>query len=300
MTISQILYAIKLSEYCNFTIAAKELFITQSTLSLQIKKLEDELGVILFIREKTGVRLTQAGRDFVYYGRKVLAAFDNLKINIENYTELLKGELRIGLLWTFGCTDIGNSISEFMDKYRTIKVSFCFDGSSNLIRKLNHHEIDVAVIILDEHESLKDNNLDIDLIDESNIILAVNKDHRFARKNNVSFKDLEGENVMMVSKYSNLYPEIFDNLNLNDSNINIIGDTSIADISYQIAEYGFGVSFMSLSSFNKINAGSDKVVPVPIFPIVKRNIYLISLKENRNNKIIKAFKNLIFSREVEG
>lgn len=294
MTISQILYAIKLSEYCNFTIAAKELFITQSTLSLQIKKLEDELGVVLFIREKTGVKLTEAGKDFVYYGRKVLAAFDNLKINIENYTELLKGELRIGLLWTFGSIDIGNSISEFMDKYRTIKVSFCFDGSSNLIRKLNHREIDVAVIILDEHESPKDDNLDIDLIDESNIILAVNKAHRFAHKDNVSFQDLEGENVMMVSKYSNLYPEIFDNLN--DSNINIIGDTSIADISYQIAEYGFGVSFMSLTSFNKINAGSNKVVPVPIFPVVKRNIYLISLKESRNNKIVKAFKDLIFSK----
>ncbi len=295
MTISQILYAIKLSEYRNFTIAAKELFITQSTLSLQIKKLEDELGVDLFIREKGGVKLTEAGKDFVYYGRKVLDSYDNLKINMENYTELLKGELRIGLLWTFGCTDIGNCISEFMDKYRTIKVSFCFDGSSNLIRKLNHREIDVAVVILDEQESIKDNNLDIHLIDESKIILAVNKAHRFAKRSYVSFKDLEGENVMMVSKYSNLYPEIFNNLNLNESNINIIGDTSIGDISYQIAEYGFGVSFMSLTSFNKINAGSDRVVAVPILPAVSRNIYLIALKENRNNKIIEAFRNLIFS-----
>jgi len=294
MTISQILYAIKLSEYLNFTIAAKELFITQSTLSLQIKKLEDELGISLFIREKSGLKLTAAGEDFVYLGRKVISDLDNLKVNIENYSELLKGELRIGLLWTFGSTDIGGVIHEFMEKYHAIKVSFSFDGSSNLLKKLNHHEIDVAIIIRDSHDAI-DNNLDLDLIDESNIILAVNKSHPFANKRHVDFNDLNGENVMMTSKYSNLYSEIFKNLNLNTSNINIIGETSIADISYQIAEYGFGVSFMSLSSFNKINTDSEKVMPIPLFPVVKRNIYLATLKESKNNKIIMTFRDLVLS-----
>ena len=292
MTISQIIYVIKLSEYLNFTIAAKELFITQSTLSLQIKKLEEELNVDLFIREKSGVKLTDAGKDFVHFGRKVIADLDNLKVNIENYSELLKGELRIGLLWTFGSTDIGGIIHDFMNKYRGIKVSFYFDGSSNLIKKLNHHEIDIALVIRDTNNPI-DNKFNFDLIDESDIILAVNKFHRFTSRKYVNFKDLDGENVMMVSKYSNIYPDIFNNINSSCTNVNIIGDTSIPDICYQIAEYGFGVSFMSLSSFDKINMGSDKAVAIPIFPTVKRNIYLASLKESMNNRIIEAFRDLV-------
>lgn len=294
MTIIQILYAIKLSEHLNFTMAATELFITQSTLSLQIKKLEEELGLTLFIRDKNGIKLTDAGKDFVHYGRKVLVDLDNLKVGMENYFELLKGELRIGLLWTFGSTDIGDYIHKFMDQYPNIKVSFLFDGSANLVKKLNRHEIDIAFVIKGEYE-ITDDNLDMDLIDESNIILAVNKHHHFVGKSYVDAKDLEGENLMMVSRYSNLFHQLFNDLNLNNSNIKIIGYSSIAEICYQIAEYGFGISIMSLNSFNKINSGSDKVVPIPLLPTVKRNIYLISLKESLNNKSIKAIKGVIFS-----
>lgn len=294
MNINQIQYAIKLSEYRNFTIAASELFITQSTLSLQIKKLEEELGITLFIRDKNGLRLTDAGEEFIHHGRKVLADLDNLKNEMENFSDLLKGELRIGLLWTFGSTCIGSIIQKFMEKYPSIKVSFTFDGSVNLMKKLNHHEIDIAFVIRSTTETT-DNDLDINLMDESDIILAVNKTHPFAAKKYVNFEDLEGENVLMASRYSNLFNNISSNLNLDKSKINIIGFTSIAELTYQIAEYGFGISFMSLNSFNKINAGSDKVVAIPLFPVVKRNIYLLSLKENKSNKIIKAFKNLALS-----
>lgn len=294
MNISQILYAIKLSEYRNFTMAAAELFITQSTLSLQIKKLEEELGLNLFIRDKNGLELTDAGEDFIHYGRKVLADLDNLKTSMENFSDLLKGELRIGLLWTFGSTDIGRLIHKFMERYPNIKVSFLFDGSANLVRKLNHHEIDIAFVIKDIPKP-SDSDLDINLIDESNIILAVNKSHRFVGREYVEFKDLEGENIMMVSKYSNLFNEIFNHLNLDKLNVNIIGYTSIAELTYEIAEYGFGISFMSLNSFNKINSGSNKVVPITLLPAIKRSIYLLSLKESKDNRIIKAFKNLISS-----
>lgn len=294
MNISQILYAVKLSEYRNFTAAAAELFITQSTLSLQIKKLEEELGLTLFIRDKNGLKLTDAGKDFINYGRKVLADLDNLKTGMENYSGLLKGELRIGLLWTFGSTDIGNIIHRFIKKYPNIKVTFLFDGSASLVKKLNYHEIDVAFITKNISKPT-DSNLDIKLIDESNMMLIVNKSHPLADKKYVKFEDLEGENLMMTSKYSNMFHEFFNNLNLDKSNINIIGYTSIAEISYQVVKYGFGVSFMSSSSFNKINTGSDDVVSIPLHPAVKRSIDLISLKESQNNRIIMAFKNLAFS-----
>ena len=101
MEIYQLQYFIKTAEVLHFTKAAELCFVTQSGLSQQIKKLEEELGMPLFKRIGKKVQLTEAGSVFLIHAKQVLENVENGKQAIEDLNEMIGGELRIGVTYIF-------------------------------------------------------------------------------------------------------------------------------------------------------------------------------------------------------
>ena len=102
MELRQLKYFVKVAEMLSFSKAAKALYITQSTLSQQIKQLEDELDIALFFRNNHNVSLTEAGETFLEGARKVLAEADDNKARILDLTLGCSGRLNIGVTHSFG------------------------------------------------------------------------------------------------------------------------------------------------------------------------------------------------------
>ena len=92
----------KLAEVLHFTQAAEACYVTQSGLSQQIKKLEDELGMALFLRIGKKVQLTEAGAIFLHHAKRILDDVDIGKQAIDDLNELIGGELKIGVTYVFG------------------------------------------------------------------------------------------------------------------------------------------------------------------------------------------------------
>src|SRR6478735_515380 len=101
MELRQLNYFVKAAEHLHFTEAAAESFVTQSTLSQQIKQLEEELGVLLFDRIGKQVRLTEAGNVFLIHARQVLLEVQKGKQAIAELNNMVTGELRIGVTYAF-------------------------------------------------------------------------------------------------------------------------------------------------------------------------------------------------------
>jgi LysR family cyn operon transcriptional activator len=125
MELRQLKYFITSADTLNFTEAARQCFITQSTLSQQIKQLETELGVQLFERIGKRVFLTETGRDFLPYARQTVADADYGVQRIKDMENLKTGRLCIGT--TFGLSAlITDAIARFSEQYPEVHLEVMF------------------------------------------------------------------------------------------------------------------------------------------------------------------------------
>ena len=96
MTITQLEYPVAVATYHSFVAAAEKCFVTQPTLSMQIQKLEEELGVKIFDRSKQPILPTEIGSDIIAQARLILNESENLKQMVKERMETVSGELRVG------------------------------------------------------------------------------------------------------------------------------------------------------------------------------------------------------------
>ena len=120
MEIHQLQYVVAVAEALNFTRAADKVNVSQSTLSHQIAKLEDELGLKLFERSSRSVQATQAGADFVRRARLMLADMEAAQQSMDAFRGLLKGTLRIGTIASTGAIDFASLLAHFHQRHPSL------------------------------------------------------------------------------------------------------------------------------------------------------------------------------------
>ena len=144
MELRQLKYFITSADTLNFTEAARQCFITQSTLSQQIKQLETELGVQLFERIGKRVFLTETGRDFLPYARQTVADADYGVQRIKDMEDLKTERLCIGT--TFGLSAlITDAIARFSEQYPEIHFEVMFLKQDELIDAVRERKVDFAL-----------------------------------------------------------------------------------------------------------------------------------------------------------
>ena len=97
MTLTQLAYMVAVAEAANFTVAAENVFVTQPTLSMQIQKLEDELGVEIFNRTKKPIRLTKVGEQILIQARNILAEAKRMDDIVAQEKGFIGGEFKLGI-----------------------------------------------------------------------------------------------------------------------------------------------------------------------------------------------------------
>jgi len=160
MEFRQLNYFIKAAEMLHFTAAAEASFVTQSTLSQQVKQLEDELGMLLFDRVGKQVRLTEAGNVFLVHARQIILDIKKAKQAIFELNNLVNGELKIGVTYAF---------------------------SSLLESKLRVADLDFMVAF---HEEEDNAGLEMQQLFSSRITMVVSKKNPLASLSKISLKDL--------------------------------------------------------------------------------------------------------------
>ncbi len=147
MTITQLEYIIAVDTYRNFAEAARHCLVTQPTLSMQIKKLEQDLGVMLFDRSKKPVLTTEIGRLVIDQARITIKEADRIRELIQNEKELVNGELCIGIIPTLSPYLLPLFITDFMQEYPEIYIVIEELLSDQIIEKLNLDLIDVGILV---------------------------------------------------------------------------------------------------------------------------------------------------------
>ena len=207
MELRQLKYFITSADTLNFTEAARQCFITQSTLSQQIKQLETELGVQLFERIGKRVFLTETGCDFLPYARQTVADADYGVQRIKDMEELKTGRLCIGT--TFGLSAlITDAIARFSEQYPEIHLEVMFLKQDELIEAVRERKVDFALTF---EMMEKDDLLTEQPVKTYHLCAIVSDQNPLAQQATVSLRQLADYNICTPARGMNAR-RMFDSL----------------------------------------------------------------------------------------
>lgn len=194
MDIRLLTYYLKVAQVGNITRAAQQLHITQPTLSRQLTKLEEEVGVQLLTRSQHHLALTEAGVTFERRAKQILSLLATTKKELQTQQNDLAGLLKIGCVESKLSLEVANWLQAFQAKHPQVQFEFYDADGDDLKEKLDTHYLDFAFLI-EPVETAKYNFLTLPYYDQWGII--VNKSHPLAKQKNVSLGDLKDEKLIL-------------------------------------------------------------------------------------------------------
>ena len=193
MELRQLKYFVKVAELLSFSKAAKALYITQSTLSQQIKQLEDELDMALFFRNNHKVTLTEAGETFLEGAKKTLADADDNKAKIMDLASGHRGTHNIGVTHSFGSI-LTESILAFKKEFPQVHLNICYRNVVELMELISNGDLDFA---LSFKSSEKFDNVESRILFDNKLSIIVREEHPLTRKKVVRLADLEDYELIL-------------------------------------------------------------------------------------------------------
>ncbi|GAB2987761.1 hydrogen peroxide-inducible genes activator [Mucilaginibacter puniceus] len=196
MTIVQLEYIVAVDTYRSFVAAAEKCFVTQPTLSMQIQKLEDTLGVKLFDRSKQPVTPTEIGIDIIAQARILLAESEKIKEIITDRQKELSGELKVGIIPTISPYILPKIINGFVNKYPQVKLIVWEQTTENIIQQLKLGTIDCGILSTPLHESAL---LEIPVFYE-NFVAYTSKSSKLYKKKSIYPDDIDMEEIWVLNE----------------------------------------------------------------------------------------------------
>lgn len=187
MELRQLRYFAKVAELKNFSEASRQLNVTQSTISQQIRQLEDELGVELLVRDRHHVRLSDMGQAFLPQVKRTLAAAKTCLDRLNDVQQLGSGELNLGCTYTF-MPLLKDTVMTFMKLYPGVKLHICCNSMETLLQMLREERIDMA---LSYKPSFVVPEISSHILFDNRLVAVVSDVHPLAQRELVRFAELE-------------------------------------------------------------------------------------------------------------
>lgn len=297
MQMQQLRYFLEIAKEKNISAAAKNLYLSQPSLSQQIRKLEEELEVPLLIRHSKSVSLTDAGEQFAHHARRILGGVDQLSELMHKQSLLEAGTLKIGLLWIAGYTNLLQILSDYHRLYPGLNYSFSVNGSAHLQQMLLDRKIHAAFIIGTEEQLDQKPDLYSCKIQEDFYSVIVSRRNPLASRKSLSALDLRDSPIIMPSPASALrksLDRIFEEAGITP---NILCETSQSDLVIQLAAHDLGVGISSKSIATSAQDGTYAIVPFE--SRLHRSIYYVTLKELLDYPSIRSFTRYVKRYQLE-
>lgn len=267
MTLMQLKYFCAACRCHSLTGAANELFVTQPAISLAIKELETEFGIILFNRQNNKLTLTTDGELFYAKANYILQYCNEMQFEMDNHGKSSRA-LRVGIPPVLSSIFFPGMLDAYMDSYPDANVTLEEYGSVRACDMILHDELDVALINMEMYN--------IDLLDScillrDQLVFCVSENHPLANRAFVSVSDLDRENIILFNKDSvqnNLLKSRFDANNIRPR-ILMQGSQLYTIINF--IRKGDCGSFLYESTM----AGLAKFKAIPLVPPVKTDIGIV-------------------------
>lgn len=299
MTLTELRYLVALDAERHFGRAAERSFVSQPTLSVALKKLEDQLGVTLFERHRGEARPTPVGQRVIEQARRVLAEAEQLKAIAQEGSDELKGSLRVGAIYTVGPYLFPHLVPALRKAVPEMPLVIEENYTDVLSRRLRQNELDVIVI------ALPFGGAGINtwpLYDES-FVVALPREHDWVEREAIASDELNSENVLLLGPGNCFRDQVLeacpDCHEMEIEGQGTLAGSSLETIRHMVVS-GLGITVLPRSATEQSADNQHLAIRPFASPVPARRIALAWRRSFPRPKAIEALREAILAAPVSG
>jgi len=289
MTIVQLNYTLAVAKYGNFTLAAEKSNVTQPTLSMQVQKLEDELGVSIFNRNTKPIKVTVLGEKIISQAKKIVEESQKMKSLIDQNRGIVEGDFRLGIIPTVMPTLLPLFLNTFLKKFPKVSLKIDELNIQNSIDQIIDERLDAFI----GATPLNNSKLIENPIYYEPFVGYIPQNHPLHSMEKLEINDLESGKILIIKDGHCFRNQIFNlcNTNLDDSFFKI--KSGSFETMINLADQGLGMTILPYMHSQSIP--NNKKLNLINFndPVPAREISLIYSKSQLKLPIIYALNKVI-------
>ncbi|MCF6776332.1 LysR substrate-binding domain-containing protein [Thiotrichales bacterium 19X7-9] len=279
MNIRDLEYIVAIADEKSFIKASQLCFVSQPALSMQVKKLEDQLGVVLFERQHKNILLTEAGEIIVNKARAILQSVNDLKLVAKSYHQPLKGVLKFGLFPTIAQYILPDLLEVFQNNFSGMQLHPVEEKTPLIELQLKEGQLDCALLAAPVDEQIFKF---IPLFDDY-LVAAVPKGHTLTKLKQITLKDLVEEPLLLLEEGHCLRTQALEFCAQSEHPFNIDRTTTSLESLRHMVASGLGVTVIPEVAIKYSPYQSDKIHYIPFkAPKPYRKVGLVFRKSHPN------------------
>lgn len=290
VTIRQLRVFESVARHLSYTKASAELHLSQPAVSMQVKQLEDNVGMPLFEQIGKKIFLTEAGRELALYARSISQQLEDMGEAIDNLKGLQRGKLSISVASTANYF-IPALLAVFCKRYPDIQVSLDVTNRKTLLHQMNANETDLVI--------MGQPPADVDLIaqpfKDNPLVLIAPPDHPLAGQKNIPLSALESEAILARERGSGTRDALERFLQKHNITVKTSMEIGSNEAIKQSVEAGLGLGLLSIYTLDmELQLNRLVILDVEHFPIM-RHWYVMYRNGKRLSKVAEAFWNFLLT-----
>ena len=250
MDLRQLNFFLQVASAESFTRAAERLHIAQPALSIAIRKLEEELDLLLFNRQGRKITLTAEGEALARHAQIIFKQVQEARQELDDLRGLLRGEVRVGITPMLGSFLFPQIISSFKQRYSGLQLFVNSDSTWNFQRKIAVGKLDIAVIAGEVPEGL-----DSHLLVRDEVVACVHRTNRLAARQKASLHELLSVPLIHFTKGYHLRELIDQRAMMEGLTVNVVAETNLFALARGLVKEELGLAF-----FPKMIVGQDSQI----------------------------------------
>lgn len=299
LSLTQLEYLVAIDTYKSFNLAAKHCFVTQPTLSMQIQKLEETLGVILFDRSRQPVITTPIGEKIIIQAKKVLAENAEIFSIASEATGAVSGDFRLGIIPTISPYLLPRFLKDFTDKFPEVNLNINELQTDQIVHLLHNDEMDAGIMAT----PLGSAGINEQPLYYEPFVAHLPEGHALLAKQSLTNHDISAGELLLLDEghcFRNQALQICTKLsNTSNDRVTRFGAGSLETLR-RLSEQGFGITllpFLMLSETRETGHPVLKNVRQFAEPVPTREVSLVSgrtyVKRNIMNALVETIQSCV-------
>jgi len=289
MTLTQLQYTLAVARYGNFTLAAEKSNVTQPTLSMQVQKLEEELGTVIFNRNTKPIKLTKVGEKIILQAKNIIEESQKMKSLIDQEKGVVEGEFILGIIPTVMPTLLPLFLNTFLKKFPKVSLKIEELNTQNFIEQIIDGRLDAGIgaTPLDNFKLIES-----PLYYEP-FIGYVPENHPLHKNKKLEINDLQSSKILILEDGHCFRNQIINLCNINNNDKNFSIKSGSFETMINLANEGLGMTL--LPYMHTLSLSEKKQINLRFFddPAPAREISLIYSKSQLKLPIIFALNKVV-------
>ena len=292
MTLTQLEYVVALDTHRHFVLASEKCFVTQPTLSMQIQKLEEELGVKLFDRTKQPVIPTEIGEEIIAQARVVLREAKLIKQTISEQQDSMVGELRIGIIPTLAPYLLPPLFKRMSENYPGLELVIKETITEDVIHELKNNRLDCGIVVT----PLKDTSIKEDILFYEELFIYVSKKNSLYSKKYVLANDIDPNQLWLLEEGHCFRSQVLNLCELRRrGDFHFKYETGNIETLKRMVDKSDGITILPELAVMEFSKSQMKLVKQLKEPSPAREVSLVTHRDHIKTKLLKTLKEEILA-----